>query len=166
MCWGKCGVVVCTSRPHTGYWITLVLRVLRALCHPLQHSRFISKGAKRSSLNQMLNGIDSFIDVSKPMIWTFASYVWHFLKKHFLSVLAGKLFFSPRGEPKFLNWKPSGAVLANQELFGRKRNWLELLMSWPDFYHTILFVLSTQAKRLNVLFFYVFFFYKSVNWDR
>ena len=39
-----------------------MLRVLRTLCHPLQQSRFMSGGAKRSSLNQRFHEIkiDSF----------------------------------------------------------------------------------------------------------
>ena len=65
MCRAKCGVVVGTSRPLPGYWITPVLRVLRTLCHPLQQSRFMSGGAKRSSLNQRFHEIeiDSFLDI-------------------------------------------------------------------------------------------------------
>ena len=65
MCRDKCGVVVGTSRPLPGYWITPVLRVLRTLCHPLQQSRFMSGGAKRSSLNQRFHEIeiDSFLDI-------------------------------------------------------------------------------------------------------
>ena len=41
-----------------------MLRVLRTLCHPLQQSRFMSGGAKRSSLNQRFHEIkiDSFLD--------------------------------------------------------------------------------------------------------
>jgi hypothetical protein len=65
MCRAKCSVVVGTSRPLPGYWITPVLRVLRTLCHPLQQSRFMSGGAKRSSLNQRFHEIkiDSFLDI-------------------------------------------------------------------------------------------------------
>ena len=42
-----------------------MLRVLRTLCHPLQQSRFMSGGAKRSSLNQRFHEIeiDSFLDI-------------------------------------------------------------------------------------------------------
>lgn len=42
-----------------------MLWVLRTLCHPLQQSRFMSGGAKRSSLNQRFHEIkiDSFLDI-------------------------------------------------------------------------------------------------------
>lgn len=40
-----------------------MLQVLRTLCHPLQQSRFMSGGAKRSSLNQTLNEISFFLPV-------------------------------------------------------------------------------------------------------
>ncbi|CAN6472050.1 unnamed protein product [Victoria cruziana] len=61
-----CGVVVGTSRPLPGYWITPVLRVLRTLCHPFPQSRFMSGegGAKRSSLNQTF----SYTKSKKPKI--------------------------------------------------------------------------------------------------
>lgn len=45
-----------------------MLWVLRTLCHPLQQSRFMSGGAKRSSLNQTLNEIDSFLDIKIEIV--------------------------------------------------------------------------------------------------
>lgn len=69
------GVVVGTSRPLPGYWITPVLRVLRTLCHPLQQSRFMSGG------ESTLNEIDSFYSFIYSFIdgWIYLSI--HTIKK-------------------------------------------------------------------------------------
>lgn len=66
-----------------------MLQVLRTLCHPLQQSRFISGGAKRSSLNQTLNEIDSFLDIRR-MDGSFDSYIAIYSKKPQILDLARK----------------------------------------------------------------------------
>ena len=79
-----------------------MLRVLRTLCHPLQQSRFMSGGAKRSSLNQRFHEIkiDSFLD-----IWIDG---WIYLSIHISFAIS----------PKSLIWPGNKALLWAQEAKG------------------------------------------------
>lgn len=65
-----------------------MLRVLRTLCHPLQRSRFLRGGAKRSSLNQTLRNRFFFRYPDRWMDLSFYSYF--FCKKPQILDLARK----------------------------------------------------------------------------
>ena len=101
-----------------------MLRVLRTLCHPLQQSRFMSGGAKRSSLNQRFHEIkiDSFLD-----IWIDG---WIYLSIQISFAIS----------PKSLIWPGKTALLWAQEAKG-----MSSAASPPNFFLRARFACASRA---------------------